>query len=222
MRVLQIEDDPGTATAVELILKSEGYCIQTTNLGKEGVDLAVLYDYDIILLDINLPDMSGFEVLRTIRTKSVRTPVLIVSGMAGVQDKVLGLNLGSDDYLTKPFHRDELVARIYAIVRRAKGYSQSIVSIQNLTIDFSKRKVKVNDQIIYLTGKEYQLLEILILRIGTVISKHMMLNHLYGNYSWPNKRVIDVFICKIRKKLTQANCQVIIQNIWGRGYVIKA
>src|SRR5208283_418103 len=115
MRVLLIEDDSATARSVSLILKSEGFNVYTTDLGEEGIDLSKVYDYDIILLDLNLPDMSGFEVLRSLRVSRVKTPTLILSGLAGVEDKVKGLGFGADDYMTKPFHKDELVARIYAV-----------------------------------------------------------------------------------------------------------
>src|SRR5437588_12737299 len=117
MRVLLIEDNSATAQSIELMLKSEGFNFYTTDLGEEGIDLGKLYEYDIILLDLHLPDISGFEVLRSLRVSKVRTPILILSGIAGIEDKVSGLGLGADDYMTKPFHKDELVARIHAIVR---------------------------------------------------------------------------------------------------------
>src|SRR3984885_2975666 len=116
MRVLLIGDDSATSQSFEFMLKSEGFNIYTTDLGEEGIDLGKIYDYDIILLDLNLPDMSGFEVLRSLRVSKVKTPILILSGLAGIEDKVRGLGFGADDYMTKPFHKDELVARIHAIV----------------------------------------------------------------------------------------------------------
>src|SRR3989440_2655023 len=127
MRVLLIEDDRTIAQSIELMLKSESFNVYTTDLGEEGIDLGKLYDYDIIMLDLNLPDMSGFEVLRSLRVSKVKTPILILSGIAGIEDKVRGLGFGADDYMTKPFHKDELVARIYAIVRRSKGHAESVV-----------------------------------------------------------------------------------------------
>src|SRR3978361_1614074 len=123
MRVLLIEDDSATAQSIELMLKSESLNTYTTDLGEEGVDLGKLYDYDIILLDLNLPDMSGYEVLRSLRVAKVKTPILILSGMSSIEDKVKGLGFGADDYLSKPFHKDELVARIPAIVRPSKGHA---------------------------------------------------------------------------------------------------
>src|SRR6202795_3823455 len=129
MRALLIEDDSATAKSIELMLKCESFNVYTTDLGEEGVDLGKLYDYDIILLDLNLPDMSGFEVLRSLRVSKVKTPILILSGNAGIENKVKGLGLGADDYMTKPFHRDELLARIQAIVRRSQDQAQSVVQI---------------------------------------------------------------------------------------------
>src|SRR6478736_7319411 len=121
MRVLLIEDDASTARSIELMLKSEGFNIYTTDLGEEGIDLGKVYDHDIILLDLNLPDMSGFDVLRKLRISKVKTPILILSGLAAIEDKIKGLGFGADDYMTKRFHKDELVDRIHAIVRRSKG-----------------------------------------------------------------------------------------------------
>src|SRR5690606_23839590 len=128
MRVLLIEDDSATAQSIELMLKSESFNVYTTDLGEEGVDLRKLYDYDIIFLYLKLPDISAYEVLRTLRLSKVKSPILILSGMAGIEDKVRGLGFGADDYMTKPFHKDELVARIHAIVRRSKGHAQSVIT----------------------------------------------------------------------------------------------
>ena len=133
MRVLLIEDDSATARSVELMLKSESFNVYLTDLGEEGVDLAKLYDYDIILLDLNLPGISGYDVVRALRLAKVKTPILILSGLAGTEDKVKGLGLGADDYLTKPFHKDEVVARVHAIVRRSRGHALSATSSSTST-----------------------------------------------------------------------------------------
>ena len=166
MRVLLIEDDSATAQSIELMLQSEGFNVYTTDLGEEGVDLGKLYDYDIILLDLNLPDMSGYEVLKTLRVSKVQTPILILSGLAGIEDKVRGLGFGADDYMTKPFHKDELVARIHAIVRRSKGHAQSVIQTGGLKVNLDTKTVDVNGQRVHLTGKEYQMLELLSLAQG--------------------------------------------------------
>jgi two-component system cell cycle response regulator CtrA len=222
MRVLLIEDDATVAQSIELMLKSENFNTYTTDLGEEGVDLGKLYDYDIILLDLNLPDMSGYEVLRSLRVAKVTTPILVLSGMGSTEDKVKGLGFGADDYLTKPFHKDELVARIHAIVRRSKGPAQSTITIDDLVVDLDEKMAAVGSKRIPLTTKEYQMLELLGLRKGTTITKEMFLNHLYGGMDEPELKIIDVFICKLRKKLANASQgKNYIETVWGRGYVLR-
>jgi len=222
MRVLLIEDDSATAQSIELMLKSESFNVYTTDLGEEGIDLGKLYDYDIIVLDLQLPDMSGFEVLKALRVAKVQTPVLILSGNAIVEAKVKALGFGADDYMTKPFHKDELVARIQAVVRRSKGHSQSVIITGKLTVNLDAKTVEVDGQRVHLTGKEYQMLELLSLRKGTTLTKEMFLNHLYGGMDEPELKIIDVFICKLRKKLAAAiDGDNYIETVWGRGYVLR-
>lgn len=222
MRILLIEDDSATAQSIELMLKSESFNVYTTDLGEEGVDLGKLYDYDIILLDLNLPDMSGYEVLRTLRLLKIKTPILILSGMGGTEDKVRGLGFGADDYMTKPFHKDELVARIHAIVRRSKGHAQSVIVTGDLLVNLDAKTVEIGGHPVHLTGKEYQMLELLSLRKGTTLTKEMFLNHLYGGMDEPELKIIDVFICKLRKKLDAVSGgQNYIETVWGRGYVLR-
>src|ERR1051325_3188449 len=176
MRVLLIEDDSATAQSIELMLKSENFNVYTTDLGEEGIDLGKLYDYDIILLDLNLPDMSGYEVLRSLRVAKVKTPILILSGLAGIEDKGKGLGFGADDSLTKPFHRDELVARIHAIVRRSMGHAQSVVRCADLVVNLDAKRAEIAGRPVALTGKEYGMLELLALRLGSTLTKEMFLN----------------------------------------------
>ena len=222
MRALLIEDDSATAQSIELMLKSESFNVFTTDLGEEGVDLGKLYDYDIILLDLSLPDMSGYEVLHKLRVSKVKTPILILSGIAGIENKVKGLGFGADDYMTKPFHKDELVARIHAIVRRSKGHAQSVVQTGNLIVNLDAKTVEIDQARVNLTGKEYQILELLSLRRGTTLTKEMFLNHLYGGMDEPELKIIDVFICKLRKKLSLAcGGDNYIETVWGRGYVLR-
>jgi two-component system cell cycle response regulator CtrA len=222
MRVLLIEDDSATAQSIELMLKSESINLYTTELGEEGVDLGKLYDYDIILLDLNLPDMSGFEVLRSLRVSKVETPILILSGIGGVEEKVRGLGFGADDYMTKPFHKDELVARIHAIVRRSRGHAQSMIQTGDLVVNLDTKTVEVNGARVHLTNKEYQMVELLSLRKGMPLTKEMFLNHLYGGMDEPEIKIIDVFICKLRKKLVSAsNGKNYIETVWGHGYLLR-
>jgi two-component system, cell cycle response regulator CtrA len=222
MRVLLIEDDSATAQSISLMLKSESFNVYTTDLGEEGIDLSKVYDYDIILLDLNLPDMSGFEVLRSMRASKVKTPTLILSGLAGVEDKIKGFGFGADDYMTKPFHKDELVARIHAIVRRSKGHAQSVIETGDLAVNLDTKTTVVNGTPVHLTGREYQMLQLLSLRKGMTMSKEMFLNHLYGGMDEPEQKIIDVFICKLRKKLANASGgKNYIETVWGRGYVLR-
>lgn len=221
MRVLIVEDDSATSQSIELMLKSENFNVFTTDLGEEGIDLGKLYDYELILLDLNLPDMSGYEVLRTLRVSKVRTPILILSGNAATEDKVKGLGYGADDYMTKPFHRDELIARIHAIVRRSQGHAQSVVQTGDLIVNLDQKIVEINGTRVHLTTKEYQILELLSLRKGTTLTKEMFLNQLYGGMDEPEIKIIDVFICKLRRKLANASGgKDYIETVWGRGYVL--
>ena len=222
MRVLLIEDDSATAQSIELMLKSESFNVYATALGEEGIDLGKIYDYDIILLDLNLPDMSGFEVLRKLRVSRVNTPILILTGLAALEDKIKGLGFGADDYMTKPFHKNELVARIHAIVRRSQGHAESVISMGDLCVKLDSKTVEINGARLHVTGKEYQMLELLALRKGTTLSKEMFLNQLYGGMDEPEMKIIDVFICKLRKKLAGASGgKNYIETVWGRGYVMR-
>ncbi len=222
MRVLLIEDDPTMTRSIELMLNSEGFNVYSTDLGEEGLDLGKLYDYDIILLDLNLPDMHGYDVLKKLRTAKVNTPILILSGLSEMENKVKGLGFGADDYLTKPFHKEELVARIHAIVRRSKGHAQSIIKTGKLAVNLDTKTVEVSKQRVHLTGKEYAMLELLSLRKGSTLTKEMFLNHLYGGIDEPELKIIDVFICKLRKKLASASDgDNYIETVWGRGYVLR-
>ena len=222
MRVLLVEDEPATAKSIEMMLKSAAMVVDSTDLGEDGLEIAKLYDYDIIILDLKLPDIDGMEVLRRMRDARVETPVLILSGLAESERKVKGLGTGADDYLTKPFEKDELIARIQAIVRRSKGHSQSLIKTGNIAVNLDARTVEVAGKSVHLTGKEYGILELLSLRKGTTLTKEMFLNHLYGGMDEPELKIIDVFICKLRKKLTTATGgDHYIETVWGRGYVLR-
>jgi two-component system cell cycle response regulator CtrA len=222
MRVLLVEDDSATSRSIELMLKTEGMVVDATALGEDGLEIGKLYDYDIIVLDIMLPDMDGYEVLRRLRASNVLTPVLILSGLNAPEKKVKGLLSGADDYLTKPFNKEELVARIQAIVRRSKGHAQSLIRTGRLTVNLETRTAEVDSQMLHLTGKEYGILELLSLRKNTTLTKEMFLNHLYGGMDEPELKIIDVFICKLRKKLTAATGgESYIETVWGRGYVLR-
>jgi two-component system cell cycle response regulator CtrA len=222
MRVLLVEDDSSTAKSIELMLKSEGYVIDTTDLGEDGLDLGKIYDYDIIILDLMLPDMDGYEVLKALRDSKIKTPILILSGLTELDNKIKGLGYGADDYLTKPFDKRELIARIQAIVRRSQGHSQSIIKTGKVAVNLDSRTVEVDGKPLHLTGKEYGIIELLSLRKGSTLTKEMFLNHLYGGMDEPEVKIIDVFICKLRKKIQdQAGGDNYIETVWGRGYVLR-
>ena len=222
MRVLLVEDDPTTSKSIELMLSHANLNVYTTDLGEEGIDLAKLYDYDLIILDINLPDMNGHDVLRHLRVARIETPTLVLSGDDDTQSKIKSFGFGADDYMTKPFHRDELIARIHAIIRRSKGHSQSIIRTGIVSVNLDAKTVEASGKPVHLTGKEYQMLELLSLRKGTTLTKEMFLNHLYGGMDEPELKIIDVFICKLRKKLSEATGgENYIETVWGRGYVLR-
>src|SRR6266436_1097443 len=222
MRVLLVEDDAAMAASIKMMLVKENFICDTTDLGEDGLEIGKLYDYDIILLDLMLPDIDGYEVLRRLRAARVRTPILILSGLAELDHKIKGLGFGADDFLTKPFNPRELIARIQAIVRRSKGHSESTIRTGKLVVNLDTRVVSVDDQPVHLTGKEYGILELLSLRKGTTLTKEMFLNHLYGGMDEPELKIIDVFVCKLRKKLANASeGRNFIETVWGRGYVLR-
>jgi len=222
MRILLIEDDPSTAESIELMLKKADLNTYVTDSGEEGIELAKLYDYDLIILDLSLPDIDGYEVLRKLRMSKCETPTLILSGFDAADNKIKGFGVGADDYLTKPFNREELVARIHAIVRRSKGHAQSIIRTGKVAVNLDAKTVESNGHPVHLTGKEYQMLELLSLRKGSTLTKEMFLNHLYGGMDEPEVKIIDVFICKLRKKLALSTGGAnYIETVWGRGYVLR-
>lgn len=222
MRVLLVEDDSSTARSIELALASEGIICDIAELGEEGLEIGKIYDYDIIILDLMLPDIDGYEVLLRLRAAKVKIPILILSGLSASEQKIKGLGFGADDYLTKPFNRGELVARIQAIVRRSKGHSESVIRIGKVNVNLDNRTVDIEGAPLHLTSKEYAILELLALRKGTILTKEMFLNHLYGGIDEPELKIIDVFVCKLRKKLSEAaGGENYIETVWGRGYVLK-
>jgi two-component system cell cycle response regulator CtrA len=221
MRVLLVEDDLTTSRAVTMMLRGIGAIVDQTDTGEEALELVRHYDYDIVVLDLLLPDMEGYEVVRRMRGARLETPVLILSGLARPQAKVKGFGMGADDYITKPFDKEELVARIQAVIRRSKGYSQPLLKVGALLLNLDSREVQVEGREVHLTGKEYAILELLVLRRGMVLTKEAFLNHLYGGIDEPEMKIIDVFICKLRKKLAQAGAGNLIGTVWGRGYMMR-
>jgi two-component system cell cycle response regulator CtrA len=188
MRVLLVEDDQSTAKSIELMLKSDGYVVDMTDMGEDGLEIGKLYEYDIIILDLMLPDLDGYEVLKRLRAA-----------------------------------KRELMARIQAIVRRSKGHAQSVIKTGPIAVNLDARTVEVDDKQLHLTSKEYGIIELLSLRKGSTLTKEMFLNHLYGGMDEPEVKIIDVFICKLRKKIEKLNADGggCIETVWGRGYVLR-
>ena len=221
MRVLLVEDDLVAARSVSLMLKAGGFVVDQADSGEDAVDLVRHYDYDVVVLDLMLPDMEGYDVVRRMRAARLETPVLILSGINRPQARVKAFGVGADDFITKPFDGAELIARLQAIVRRSKGYSQPQLRVGNLVLNLDSREVLVGSRKVHLTGKEYAILELLVLRKGMVLTKEAFLNHLYGGMDEPEMKIIDVFICKLRKKLVSAGADNLIGTVWGRGYMIR-
>jgi two-component system cell cycle response regulator CtrA len=222
MRALIVGDDPISAKLIDAALKSEGFVSEPVESGEDAIDLAKHYDFDIVVVDTRLPDIDGFEVVRRLRAAKIRTPVLILGGLNETGAKVRALAAGADDYLAKPFHRSELIARIHAVVRLSKGHSESAIKTGKLVVDLEGRSVYVDGRQLHVTSKEYGILELLSLRKGTTLTKEMFLDHLYGGVDEPELKIIDIFIAKLRKKITAATGgKHYIETVWGRGYVLK-
>lgn len=223
MHILVIEDDQITNQNICLLLKRDRMIAESAYCARDGLELVKLYEYDLIILDLVLPDMQGIEVLKQIRQQRIDTPVLILSGLTQTDKKVECLNMGADDYLTKPYERIELLARIKAIIRRSRGISDSVIQAGKMKINMNTKTVYINDKLVPLTAKEYALLELLALKKGITVSKETFLNQLYGIMDEPpDSKIIDVFLCKMRRKIkVLTNGEDYIQNIWGRGYILK-
>jgi two-component system cell cycle response regulator CtrA len=224
MRILLIEDDGDTARAIKEILRQNSYVVDTTNSGEEALEIIKIYldMYDLVILDLMLPDIRGSEVIRRLRASKINVPVLVLSGLNDTSEKVKLLGFGADDYLTKPYEKNELLARVSAIIRRAHGHAQPQIQIGRLKIDLRNQTALVDEEPLPLSNKEYAILELLAMRQGTTLTKEMFLNHLYGGLDEPELKIVDVFVCKLRKKLSQAtNGEKYIETVWGRGYVLR-
>jgi len=221
MRILLVEDDQFVARGLTAVLKAASMVVDVVESGEEALEYCRLSDFDLVLLDATLPDMDGYDVVRRLRAARQATPVLILSETASAQAKIKGFAAGADDVISKPFDAQELVARIQAVVRRAKGFAQSTLVVGELALNLGAREATVAGTPIHLTGKEYAILELLMLRKGAVLTKEAFLNHLYGGMDEPEVKIIDVFICKLRKKLARAGADNVIGTVWGRGYMMR-
>jgi two-component system cell cycle response regulator CtrA len=222
MRLLLVEDDRLIADPLARSLELAGFTVYVTGLGEDALDLARAYRFDVVVLDLSLPDIAGTQVLQQLHQMRPDTPVLILSGESALHAKIENLIQGADDYLTKPFHRDELLARIHVVLRRARTAAPQELAFGPLMLDLVTHRALVNGVPVPLTGKEYACLEFLALRRGMTVTKEMFLAHLYGGRDEPEMKIIDVFVCKLRRKLAQAGAPPVIETVWGRGYTIPA
>ena len=219
MRVLLIEDEENVAMSIAAMLKGERVLTDMAGTGEEGLSLARHYGYDVIILDLNLPDMKGRDVLRDLRKADIGTPVIVLSGDTALATMVDAFGHGADDYMTKPFFRAELVARLSAVARRSRAQTGAIISSGKLRIDVEARQAAVDGAPLALTAREYDLLLALATRKGLPLTKETLLDQLYGGVDEPERKIVDVFVCKLRKKIAQATGgENPIQTVWGLGY----
>ena len=222
MHILLIDKKPSINQGISFFLKGKGWVVDSAFSGEEGTELARLYDYDLILSDLLLNDITGAEVIKKIRNVGIKTPIIIISGNVPINQKINCLNLGADDYIVRPCDRNELMARIQAVVRRAKGYSSACVKIGKMNVNLDTKIITIDDKNLKLTKKEYALMELLALRQNTTVSKEQLLNHLYGAMDEPDMKIIDVFLFRIRDKIAKISSgKEYIQTVWGRGYILK-
>ncbi|WP_342261864.1 response regulator transcription factor [Alphaproteobacteria bacterium endosymbiont of Tiliacea citrago] len=224
MRVLVVEDDKIASNMITKALRKEGFTCNQTDLAEDALKLSKLSDYDIVLLDLMLPDSDGFEVIRRLRSSKNDTPIVVLSALQGINDKVTALSKGADDFLCKPISTIELIARLRAVARRKTGFSNSVITVGDLSVNLQTKSVTVAGAALKLTNKEYSILEILILKQGHILNKESFLSHLYDEscLEQPGDKIVDVFMCKLRKKIQQAHPSAgnYIETVWGRGYML--
>lgn len=220
MQLLLIEDDVAVAKSIALILCVKGFAVTHTTFGGEGFELAQQNDYDIVLLDLGLPDMHGHDVLGKLRDAGVSTPLLVLSGDCDLGSKVAALRKGADEFVTKPFHAEELLARIHAVIRRSHRQSPSVICVGRLAVNTDDKTASVDGDRFEVTPKEFAILELLSERKGTAVTKEIFLSHLYCGMDEPEFKIIDVFICKLRRKLREASGENYIHTVWGSGYML--
>lgn len=222
MRLLLAEDERDLSKALVEILKRSHYSVDPVYDGQDALDYALLGNYDGIILDLMMPKKDGLEVLRELRSAKVETPVLILTARSEIDDRILGLDLGADDYLAKPFNMGELLARIRAVVRRGTGKSENLLHCGNLTLDQSTYQLSCGNEEIRLSGKEYQMMELLMQQPGRVISTQSFMERIWGYDSDAEINVVWVYISALRKKLAQIGATVQIRATRGVGYSLEA
>ncbi len=218
MRAIVIEDDIDIQRQIVDRLKSEGFAVDSTDTGDEGLYLIQEYPADVAIVDLGLPKMSGLEVIRRIRQQAIDIPILILTARGRWQDKVEGLDAGADDYLVKPFHHEEMMARVRVLIRRASGWSDSRILCAPVCLDTATQRTYVDERELSLTAYEYKVLEYLMLHAGEVISKTVLTEHLYDDEADNDSNVIEVFIRRLRQKLDPDEKLKPIETLRGRGY----
>jgi len=221
MRVLIVGDDIATAHNLGRALKPANIVVDHTTSSEEALALMRHYEYDVVLLALALPDITGWEVIRRMRSVRNDTPVVVLAPPTGPQVRVQALDLGADDFITRPCDKSELLARMQAVVRRRKGFSQATLTVGGVELHLGSREVRVDGQLIALTRREYAILQLLMLRRNAVQTKGTILDHLYNGIDEPDIKIVDVFVCKVRKKLAQAGATDLVETVWGRGYMIR-
>ena len=222
MRVLLIGQNGATPASVKAMLIKEKFVCDTADLSVDGSEIGRLIDYDVILLDLSVRNANGYDVLRRLRNARIRTPVLILLGLAELDPRIKDLGFGDGDVLRNLFDHRQMIARIQAIARRFKSDCEAMVRTGKVVVNLDTREVSVDDHSVHLTGKEYGILELLTLRKSTTLTKEMFLNHLYGGMKEPEIKIIDVFVCKLRKKLAAVTGgNHYLETVWGRGYRLR-
>ncbi|MBN1492510.1 MAG: response regulator transcription factor [Candidatus Omnitrophica bacterium] len=221
MRVLVIEDEKRIANFIERGLKEEAYVVDVASNGVDGLFQATNVTYDLIVLDLMLPDLNGIDICREVRRAKVNTPILILTARDSVQDKVRGLDSGADDYLTKPFSFDEFLARVRALLRKNRAVKTTTLRIGDIELDQLTRKVKRGDTEIHLANKEYALLEYLMLHANQVVTRTMISEHVWHEDFDSLTNIFDVYIHRLRKKLNEGFDDQLIQSVRGVGYVLQ-
>jgi len=222
MRMLIVEDDPKIASFVAKGLKQAGYAVDRAADGQEGLELARAAPYDAAIIDLMLPRLDGLSLIERLRAEGIRTPVLILSARREVDDKVLGFRTGGDDYLTKPFSFEELLARVQALIRRATmSAPASRLEAGDLSLDLGRREVRRGGQLLELQPREYSLLEYLMRNAGMVVSKTMILEHVWDYHFDPQTNVVDVLVHRLRTKIDEGFEPKLLHTVRGVGYVLK-
>jgi len=221
MRILIIEDEKKVARFISKGLEEEAYAVDTAYDGEEGTFLAEVNEYDLIILDIMLPGKDGFTIIKELRSKGIKTPVIMLTARDELEDKIRGLNLGADDYITKPFAFSELLARVRAVMRRLCETKDSKLQAGDLVIDLSTRIVKRNDRVIELTNKEYALLEYFVRNPNKILSRTMIAEHVWDYQFDPMTNVIDVYVNYLRQKIDKGFDKKLIHTVRGVGYVFR-